>query len=395
MILVVNPGSSSIKFSLYEYKDEKSIKKISDGIAEQIKVNGKVIINYQNKKHEFEVKLPNHKIAIETILNKLDELNIIKDIKDINGVGYRTVHGGTISKSSIIDEIVHKKIEESSKLAPLHNPPGLLVIDKFKDFLPHAIHVACFDTAYHQTMPEINYIYPVNYDWYEKHGVRKYGFHGTSFDYINRKYEEIVNKKNNNIVVCHLGNGASICSIKEGKSFDTTMGLTPLAGIMMGSRSGDIDPSIINYMSNELNASVSQINDMLNNESGLLGISKVSSDIRYVIDGYKKDDKMCKLALELYTQKIANFVIQMVNQQEGKVESIIFTAGIGENAKDIVSMIISKLYLLDIKLDLNKNNESYEDNIKISKDESKISVYKIRTNEEIMICRDVISFLNK
>ncbi|ASP28777.1 acetate kinase [Spiroplasma corruscae] len=395
MILVVNSGSSSIKFSLYEYKNNNDIEKLASGMAEQIKVNGKIIITYQGNKHEIDISLPDHKVAIEAILSKLDELKIIKDIKDIQGVGYRVVHGGTISKSSIIDEKVHKQIQDSSKLAPLHNPPALLVIDKFKEFLPHSKHVACFDTAYHQTMPERNYIYPVNIEWYKKYDVRKYGFHGTSFNYINKKFEEIVGKEKNNLIVCHLGNGASICSIKEGKSFDTTMGLTPLAGIMMGSRSGDVDPSIINYMCTSLNKSPNEINEMLNNNSGLLGISGVSSDIRYVIEGYNKNDKMCTLAIEIYTQKIANFIIQMINQQNQKIDAIIFTAGIGENSQIVVEKVVGKLPLLNISVDQELNNKKYEDYIKINTPTSKIDIYKIRTNEEIMICKDVITFLKK
>ncbi|ALX71329.1 acetate kinase [Spiroplasma turonicum] len=392
MILVVNSGSSSIKFSLYKNEDNKIVK-ITQGIAEQIKVKGKVSISYNQNKYEYDIDLPNHKIAIETILTKLDDLNIIENIADIKGVGYRTVHGGSISKSSLIDDSVLNKLNESSKLAPLHNPPALLVIEKFREFLPNAKHVACFDTAFHQTMPKINYIYPVNYDWYKNYGVRKYGFHGISFNYINKKYEEIVGKTKTNTIVCHLGNGASLCSIKNGKSFDTTMGLTPLAGIMMGTRCGDIDPSIINFMASTLKKDVAQINDMLNNESGLLGVSKVSSDIRYIEDGYRNGDELCLLAIELYTQKIANFIIQMANQQEGKVDAIIFTAGIGENSATIRKKVIDKLFLLNVKLDELKNEASYSDYLKISSDNSGVEIYKIRTNEEIMICQDVISFL--
>ncbi|AKU80328.1 Acetate kinase [Spiroplasma turonicum] len=392
MILVVNSGSSSIKFSLYKNEDNKIVK-ITQGIAEQIKVKGKVSISYNQNKYEYDIDLPNHKIAIETILTKLDDLNIIENIADIKGVGYRTVHGGSISKSSLIDDSVLNKLNESSKLAPLHNPPALLVIEKFREFLPNAKHVACFDTAFHQTMPKINYIYPVNYDWYKNYGVRKYGFHGISFNYINKKYEEIVGKTKTNTIVCHLGNGASLCSTKNGKSFDTTMGLTPLAGIMMGTRCGDIDPSIINFMASTLKKDVAQINDMLNNESGLLGVSKVSSDIRYIEDGYRNGDELCLLAIELYTQKIANFIIQMANQQEGKVDAIIFTAGIGENSATIRKKVIDKLFLLNVKLDELKNEASYSDYLKISSDNSGVEIYKIRTNEEIMICQDVISFL--
>ncbi|ATZ20570.1 acetate kinase [Mesoplasma coleopterae] len=393
MILVVNAGSSSIKFRLFNDLDKNNPIDILDGLAERITVDGAVSFKYEGKKYEYNVELPNHEVAIKFILDKLIELNIISNVDDINAVGFRVVHGGTISKSSIIDQKVFDTIKDAVKLAPLHNPGAITAIEAIEKVMPKAKLVACFDTAYHQTLAEEQYLYAVPYSWYKEHGVRKYGFHGISYQYIAEKMSEVLNKPKDklNLIVCHLGNGASITCIKNGKSFDTTMGLTPLAGVMMGTRSGDIDPSIIEYMCKELKTDVSKITNILNKESGLLGLSGKSSDMRDVTGGYFKGDEDYKRALNKYTQVAADYIIRFANLLGRDIDGIVFTAGVGENSIHTRQFILEKLPLLDIKIDTAKNDESYGDYKYISSADSKIKVLAVRTNEELMICKDTIN----
>lgn len=393
MILVVNAGSSSIKFRLFNDSDIKNPIDILDGLAERIKVDGAVSFKYDGQKYEYEVALPNHEVAIKFILDKLIELNIISNVDDINAVGFRIVHGGTISNSSIIDEAVFDKIKDAVKLAPLHNPGAITAIEAVKKVMPKAKMVACFDTAFHQTLAEEQYLYAVPYSWYQQYGVRKYGFHGISYQYITEKMSEVLNKPKDklNLIVCHLGNGASITCIKNGKSFDTTMGLTPLAGVMMGTRSGDIDPSIIEYMCKQLNTDVSKITNILNKEAGLLGVSGKSSDMRDVTGGYFKGDEDFKRALNKYTQVAADYIIRFANLLGHDIDAIVFTAGVGENSVHTRQFTLEKLPLLDIKIDMAKNEERYKDYKYISAADSKVKVLAVRTNEELMICNDTIN----
>ncbi|AVN60066.1 acetate kinase [Mesoplasma entomophilum] len=393
MILVVNAGSSSIKFRLFNDTDKNNPIDILDGLAERITIDGAVSFKYEGNKYEYKVDLPNHEIAIKFILDKLIELNIISNVEEINAVGFRVVHGGTISESSVINEKVFNTIKDAIKLAPLHNPGAITAIEAIKKVMPKAKLVACFDTAYHQTLAEEQYLYAVPYSWYKEHGVRKYGFHGISYQYIAEKMSEVLNKPKDelNLIVCHLGNGASITCIKNGKSFDTTMGLTPLAGVMMGTRSGDIDPSIIEYMCKELKTDVSKITNILNKESGLLGLSGKSSDMRDVTGGYFKGDEDYKRALNKYTQVAADYIIRFANLLGRDIDGIVFTAGVGENSIHTRQFILEKLPLLDIKIDTAKNDESYGDYKYISSADSKIKVLAVRTNEELMICKDTIS----
>ncbi|ASZ08808.1 acetate kinase [Mesoplasma chauliocola] len=395
MILVVNAGSSSIKFRLFNDSDIKNPIDILDGLAERITVDGAVSFKYEGNKYEYSVDLPNHEVAIKFILEKLIELNIISNVDDINAVGFRVVHGGTISKSSIIDEKVFATIKDAVKLAPLHNPGAITAIEAVKKVMPKAKMVACFDTAYHQTLAEEQYLYATPYSWYTEHGVRKYGFHGISYQYIAEKMAEVLNKPKDklNLIVCHLGNGASITCIKNGKSFDTTMGLTPLAGVMMGTRSGDIDPSIIEYMCKQLNADVSKITNILNKESGLLGLSGKSSDMRDVTGGYFSGDKDYQRALNKYTQVAADYIVRFANLLGHDIDGLVFTAGVGENSIYTRQLIIEKLPLLDLKLDQTKNEESYGEYKYISTAESKIKVLAVRTNEELMICKDTLNLI--
>ncbi|AUB32048.1 acetate kinase [Spiroplasma floricola] len=396
MILVVNAGSSSIKFKLFDIKNPENPKSLVEGLAERIGVDGKLIIEVNEKKHVFEEQMIDHLQAVQLILSKFTELKIIEKPEDIKGIGFRVVHGGDKIVNTVeLTQEIKKIIEENIRLAPLHNPGALTSINAFQESLPKAKLVGCFDTSYHQTMPEISYMYSVPYKWYKDLKVRKYGFHGISYDYITYKAQEIFNKNKEdlNLIVCHLGNGASICAIKNGKSYNTTMGLTPLAGLMMGTRSGDIDPSILQYVSKETGKNVFEITDMLNKESGLYGISEISSDMRDVVDAASKNNEQAKLALEIYTQTVADFVVKFVNQINSKIDGIIFTAGIGENASNIRERVAQKCGLLELSIDSKLNDQKYGDYLKISSTDSKIPVFKVRTNEELMICKETLKFL--
>ncbi|QHX35660.1 acetate kinase [Spiroplasma sp. TIUS-1] len=388
MILVVNPGSSSIKFKLFN----EAFEVLVEGLAERIGIDGALTLITNEKKHKFNTEFPDHLAAAETIIEKLRELNIVKNQNEIKSIGLRVVHGGDkIFEPVIIDSRIKKIIEINSKLAPLHNPPALVTIEAFEKTLSHAKLVACFDTAFHQSIKPEKFLYPVPYEWYEKNSVRRYGMHGISYAYIVKKFREVKQLKNNdfNLIIAHLGNGASITSIKNGKSFNTSMGLTPLDGLMMGTRSGEIDPSIIEYISKDSNMDVIEVTSILNKDSGLKGISGISSDMRD-ITSVMNENTRAKLAVDMYCQRVADFVIKYLNQLEGKIDGLIFTAGIGENSFIIREEIIKKLPMLNIELDSKSNIEQYDECLKISTNKSQYEVFKIRTNEELMICKDVI-----
>ncbi|PPE06629.1 acetate kinase [Mesoplasma corruscae] len=394
MILVVNAGSSSIKFRLFD-TSEKQPKDILDGLAERITIDGIVSFKYEGTKYKFEVDLPNHEVAVDFILKKLVEMKIIKSAEAIKAVGFRIVHGGTISESSVISTEVFNTIKDAVKLAPLHNPGAITAIEAVKKVMPNANLVACFDTAYHQTLNQEQYLYAVPYEWYEKHGVRKYGFHGISYQYITQQLANNLNKDLNkvNAIICHLGNGASIACIKEGKSFDTTMGLTPLAGVMMGTRSGDIDPSIIEYICNELKITVKEATSILNKQSGLLGMSGETSDMRDITNGYKQNKPNFIRSLNKYSQVAADYIIRFANLIGHDIDAIVFTAGIGENSETTREEILKRLPLLDIELDSKANEVDYDESKVISTKNSKIPVIVMRTNEELMICLDTIKLI--
>ena len=388
--LVMNAGSSSLKFEVYDMPEEKilikgSIEKLGEvDCYYSIKVNGKKI-----EKNKF---LKNHDEAVELLLNELFANNIVKSLDEISGVGHRVLHGGEkYSEAVVIDENVIKDIEDLTKLGPLHHPGNLAGIKAMMKALPNVINVAVFDTSFHQTMPEENYMYSVPYDWYTKYGVRKYGFHGTSHNYITNLMKEKLNKDDPNLIVCHIGNGASITCIKNGKSFDTTMGLTPLDGLMMGTRSGSIDPSIIEYVCKESGMNVSEITKMLNKNSGFLGICG-KSDCRDVEKLYREGNHNAELALNMYTDRVAKYIAQYYLELDGKVDAIVFTAGLGENGPLFRHLVMKKLKALNIKENPEMNNKIArflsETEGKISSDDSKINVYVYPTDEEIMICRD-------
>jgi len=385
MILVINSGSSSIKFKLFSPTRDV----IVDGMAERIGIDGSLTINYQGAEQTQPYAFSNHEVALRTVLDQLIALQAIQNLDEIQGVGFRVVHGGKLSHAAIIDSAVYAEIKAAVKLAPLHNPGAIVAIDAIKKLLPKSIEVACFDTAFHQTMPEVNYLYPTPYDWFTTYGVRKYGFHGISFQYITQKMGELLKKKPTdlNLVVLHLGNGASACAIQQGKSLDTSMGLTPLAGLMMGTRSGDVDPSIIQYMVHNADADVNEITRQLNQESGLKGVSGISADMRDITQAYHDQNPRAVLALERYTQAIADYLVRYVNLLQSKVDAIVFTAGIGEHSVIVRQKVMEKAVLLDSAIDQDQNEATKGVNV-ISTSSARYPIYVVPTDEESMICQE-------
>ena len=387
-LLSVNAGSSSLKFRLYEMPEEKLLMK---GMFERIGLFGSCYsIRIGDEKISKDVPLKDHNEAVKILLDELINNRVISSLDEIEAVGNRVVHGGKKnSKSGGITDRVLMEIEEISDLAPLHNPAALKGIYAFKKNIPNAKLVACFDTAFHQTMKEKTYLYPVPYEWYVKYDVRKYGFHGLSHKFITEKMKEMLGK-NPNLIICHIGNGASITAVKDGKSIDTSMGFTPNAGIMMGTRSGDIDYSILSYIMKKEERNLDWMDSQLNKQSGLEGIAGMS-DLRDIDRAYEARDAKALLALDMYTDKIVDYVAKYYVKLGGEVDAICFTAGGGENDDIIRKEAINKLYPLGIYLDEEKNKETIVrkgvEGI-ISSNESKIPVYVLATDEELMIARD-------
>ena len=387
-LLSVNAGSSSLKFRLYEMPEEELLMK---GMFERIGLFGSCYsIRIGDEKISKDVPLKDHNEAVKILLDELINNRVISSLDEIEAVGNRVVHGGNkYSKSVEITDRVLMEIEEISDLAPLHNPAALKGIYAFKKNIPNAKLVACFDTAFHQTMKEKTYLYPVPYEWYVKYDVRKYGFHGLSHKFITEKMKEMLGK-NPNLIICHIGNGASITAVKEGKSIDTSMGFTPNAGIMMGTRSGDIDYSILSYIMKKEERNLDWMDSQLNKQSGLEGIAGMS-DLRDIDRAYEARDAKALLALDMYTDKIVDYVAKYYIKLGGEVDAICFTAGGGENDDIIRKEAINKLYPLGIYLDEEKNKETIVrkgvEGI-ISSNESKIPVYVLATDEELMIARD-------
>ena len=395
--LCVNAGSSSLKFQLFEMPEEKVI---ISGYIEKIgledsfwttKINGEKI---KGAKY-----LKNHNEAVEVLLDELVKHKAVESLDEIKGVGHRVLHGGEkYSDSVLITDEVIQDIKDLTKLGPLHHPGNLAGIEALKKVLPKVPMVAVYDTAFHQTMPKKNYMYPVPYEWYLNYGVRKYGFHGTSHKYITVKMKEELNKEDVNLIICHIGSGASISAIKDGKCFDTTMGITPLDGLMMGTRSGSIDPSILEYVCKEADMSISDVTNDLNKKSGLLGISGFS-DCRDVEEAAAKEDERAVLALTMYNDRIAKYIAEYFIELEGKVDAIVFTAGVGENGSDVRESIISRLKPLGIELDKKVNDKvaSFKEIHEgvISSKKSKVPVWVLPTNEELMIIKDTYEIVNK
>jgi len=391
-ILSVNAGSSSLKFTLIELPSKEVL---ANGLFEKIGIAGSVYtIKFNGEKLVKEVPLADHSVAVSKLIEELLENKIVSSLEEIEGVGHRMVHGGSeFTESIILDEEVLDRISKYNELAPLHNPANIMGVRAFMKVLPNVKNVAVFDTAFHQTMKETEFLYPVPYEWYTEYGVRKYGFHGTSHRFINKTISEYLNRNDLKVISCHIGNGGSLCAINAGKVVDTSMGFTPLAGIMMGTRSGDVDSSLIPFVMNKTGKSCEEVLNDLNKNSGLLGISGVSSDSRDVEDAANSGDKRAILAQEMYAGKIANYIAMYNNLLNG-ADVITLTAGLGENSVTMRKMIIDRIQSLGVKLDEEKNNFRGEFR-KISTEDSKIPVYVVPTNEELMIAIDTMELISK
>lgn len=389
-IIAVNAGSSSLKFQLLNMPEETEI---TSGIVERIGYDNAVfVIKVNGKKIKSEQKIVDHKVAVELVIKGLIENKIIGSLDEIKGVGHRVVQGGEIFKDSVIitDKVI-KDIESLNDLAPLHNPANITGIQAFKEILPNVIQVAVFDTTFHQTMTEDAFLYAAPYEWYTKYGVRKYGFHGTSHQFVSQRAMELLDNPKAKIVVAHLGNGASLCAVNAGKSVDTSMGLTPLDGIPMGTRSGSVDPAVLMLISEKENRSYADVLNDLNKNSGYLGLSGISNDSRDIINSMHEGHKRATLAHKVQVKRIADFIGSYYVYMGG-LDAIVFTAGIGENAPDVRNDVIKGVEVLGVKLDQAENQKRGER--LISTKESKVKVFIIPTNEEVMIAREVMR-LNK
>lgn len=391
-IISINAGSSSLKFSLFNMDNETVI---ASGLFERIGIEGSnYVIKYNGEKVSEEIELNNHTDAVKILLDKLVTLEIISSLDEIDGVGHRLVHGkDKYSKSVIINDEVVNDLEEFKEFAPLHNPANILGIKAFKDVLPEVPMVGVFDTAFHQTMEKEAYLYPVPYKWYSEYGVRKYGFHGTSHRFITQSVREILGRDNFNLISCHIGNGGSITAVKDMKCVDTTMGFTPLAGIMMGTRSGEIDSSLIPYIMEKEGKNASEIIDDLNKNSGLVGLSEYSSDMRDILVKCDEGDEKAIAAKNKYVRRIVDYIAQYYVLLGG-TDVIVFTAGVGENSIPIRREVCEKLAPLGVKIDLDQNSKRGEVT-KISTEDSAIAVYVIPTDEELMIARDTLNLINR
>ena len=389
-IMSVNCGSSSLKFSIFEMENKELI---ASGYFEKVTIPGSFYnIKYNGEKIHEDIDMLNHTEAVEVMLDRIVKLGIVKDLTEIEAVGHRVVHGGDkYNKSVLITDEVIDDIKKFSDLAPLHNPANLLGIEALQKALPNVPNVAVFDTAFHQTMEPKEFIYPVPYSWYEDLMIRKYGFHGTSHCYVSKQIERILDKKEYKAIICHLGSGGSLSAIKNGKSIDTTMGFTPLAGIMMGTRSGDIDPSILEYVCSKENVTIKEAVNVLNKQSGFLGLSGKSSDFRDVWAGVEAGDERCKLAVDKYVKTVVDYIAAYYVELGG-CDMIAFTAGLGENAAPVRKMICDALSCLGVKMD-EKQNEIRGEEVKLSTNDSKIEVYVIPTNEELMIAEDTYNLI--
>lgn len=393
-VISVNAGSSSLKFQLFDMPSERVL---TSGIAERVGMDmGVFMIKVNGEKITKELPIKNHKVAVELLLKALVEHKIVESLEEIVGAGHRIVQGGSyFSKSVIVDEDVIAKVDELAELAPLHNHAHLTGYFAFKEALPNIQHVFVFDTAFHQTMAPEVYMYPVPYDWYTDYRVRKYGAHGTSHEYIANRCAELMGKdiKDLKLITCHLGNGASISAVDGGKCVNTSMGFTPLGGIMMGTRCGDIDPAIVLYMLNKTGMTTAEMDNKLNKESGMLGISCLSSDARDIDNAAKAGNQKAILTQDIYVNRIIN-MIGGYYMQLGRVDAIVFTAGLGENDAKIRQMICVDLANgMGIEIDNDKNNTTKSKEAMISTDSSKVAVWVVPTNEELVIARDTYRLL--
>ena len=393
-VLVINCGSSSLKYQLIDSDTEAVLAK---GLCERIGIDGRLV--YQkagNDKEITEASMPTHKEAIQMVLEALtnEKTGAIKSLAEVNAIGHRIVHGGEKFASSVVitDEVL-EAVAQCNDLAPLHNPANLIGINACKELMPGVPMVAVFDTAFHQTMPEKAYLYGLPYEYYENYKVRRYGFHGTSHSFVSKETARFLGMdlENSKIIVCHLGNGASISAVKDGKCVDTSMGLTPLEGLVMGTRSGDIDPAIMEYIAKKENLDIAGVMNVLNKKSGLEGISGLSSDFRDLTAGAKEGNKRAIAAIEVFCYRVAKYVGSYVAAMNG-VDAIAFTAGIGENVGLVREKVCSYLGYLGITLDAEANAKSGDDCV-ISAADSKVKVAVIPTNEELAICRETVALV--
>lgn len=394
-ILSLNSGSSSVKYQLYDWDKQKVL---ASGMVDRIGLPGSNIVHkYNDQKIEHKDRCPDHKTAINMILHfLLEEAKLIASVKEVEGVGHRVVHGGDKFSASVrIDDNVLAAIKEFYSIAPLHNPPNVVGIESAKEVLPDTPHVAIFDTAFHQTIPEYAYMYGIDYELAKNNHIRRYGFHGSSHRYVSEQAIKILgNPKHSKVITVHVGNGASLAAIKDGHSVDTSMGLTPLPGVIMGTRSGDIDPAIIQFMMNKLGETSEQILNRLNKMSGMLGISGLSSDQRDIEAAAEKGDERSKLALQMQAYSMKKYIGAYMAVLGG-LDALVFTAGIGENSSIFRSDVCTGLEGLGLELDQEKNKARSNQPRIISKDSAKIKIMVIPTNEEYIIARDVIEIVRK
>lgn len=392
-IIAINAGSSSLKFQLFEMPSEEVITK---GLIERIGLKDSIFtISANGEKFQEILDIPDHEVAVKMLLDKLTTLGIIKSLDEIVGIGHRVVHGGEeYCDSVLITDEVLKKIEDLSDLAPLHNPANITGIKAFKRVLPNVPSVVVFDTAFHQTMPESSFLYSLPYEYYKKYGIRKYGFHGTSHKYVSQRAAELLGRpiEQLRLISCHLGNGASIAAIQGGKSIDTSMGFTPLAGVTMGTRSGNIDPALIPFIMEKTNQTAEEVLDVLNKKSGMLAVSGFSSDLRDIEVEANKGNERAQLALDVFANRIHKYIGSYSARMNG-VDAIIFTAGIGENSDTIRASVLKGLEFMGVYWDPALNNVRGKEAF-INYPHSPVKVLVIPTNEEVMIARDVVRLAN-
>lgn len=395
-VLVINCGSSSLKYQLINSESEEVLAK---GLCERIGIDGRLVYQKEGLDKEItESDMPTHKQAIQMVLDALinEKTGAIKSLAEIDAVGHRVVHGGEkFAASTVLTEDVLKTIEECNDLAPLHNPANLIGINACRELMPNTPMVGVFDTAFHQTMPKKAYLYGLPYEYYEKYKVRRYGFHGTSHSFVSKRLAEFlgIDYNNSKIIVAHLGNGASISAVLNGKCVDTSMGLTPLEGLVMGTRSGDIDPAIMEFIAKKENLDIDGVMNVLNKKSGVQGLSKLSSDFRDLEAAYNEGNELAINAVEVFSYRVAKYIGAYVAAMNG-VDAIAFTAGIGENTTFVRTKILAYLEYLGIAVDEEENSKRGADNI-ISTPDSKVKVCVIPTNEELAICRETVALVKE
>jgi acetate kinase len=391
-IIAINAGSSSLKFQLFEMPEEKVVTK---GLVERIGMKDSVFtISVNGEKVTQVLDIKNHEQAVNMMLDEMKKHHIINDINDLDGTGHRVVHGGELfPTSALVTDEVEQKIESLIDLAPLHNPANLMGIQAFRKMLPNIPHVAVFDTSFHQTMPEESYLYSLPYQYYKDFGIRKYGFHGTSHKYVSQRAAALLERpiEQLRVISCHIGNGASIAAIDGGQSVDTSMGFTPLAGVTMGTRSGNLDPALIPYIMEKTGKTAEEVLDVLNKESGLLGISGSSSDLRDIEQGAQEGDERAKLALEVFAGRIHKYMGSYATRMHG-LDAIIFTAGVGENSDIVRAKVLEGLEFMGVYWDPRLNTGLRGEEAFINYPHSPVKVMVIPTDEEVMIARDVMEF---